>query len=123
MKKSELQVITHSKKLLSYIFEVTEKAPLKYRYTFVSRMQNLIMDTIENLYEANDLDISDNNRIIYMRKAKTKLKLLDYVSESSKDFGCIKMKQYNYITKEIYSILGLLEGWINSDLKRKEELV
>lgn len=123
MKKSELQVITHTKKLLSYIFQVTDKAPIKFRYTFVSRMQNLIIDTIEFLYEANELDIKDDDRLKYMRKAKSKLKLLDYISESAKDYECIKMKQFNYITKEIYSIMSLLEGWINSDLRRKEILV
>lgn len=123
MKKSELQVLTRSKKLLSYIFQVTDKCPVKFRYTFVSKLQNLIMDSIELLYEANDLDLNDVNRLKSQRKAKTKLKLLNYIAESAKDYKCIKMKQYNYISLEIYSILSLIEGWINSDLKRKGDLV
>ena len=123
MKKSELQVLTRSKKLLSYIFQVTDKCPVKFRYTFVSRLQNLIMDSIELLYEANDLDLNDVNRLKSQRKAKTKLKLLNYIAEAAKDYKCIKMKQYNYISLEIYSILSLIEGWINSDLKRKGDLV
>lgn len=123
MKKSELMVITHSKKLLSYIFTITDNAPIKYRYTFITRMQNLIMDAIECLYKANDLDLKDTRRLDNQKACKTKLKMLDYISEASKDYKVINMKQYINISKQIYVILNMVEGWINSDLKRKENLV
>lgn len=49
-----------------------------------------------------------------------KLKLLDYISEASKDAKCITMSQYSNISKEIYSVINLLDGWINSDNEIKK---
>ena len=123
MKKSELAVITHTKNLLEYIFQVTQKSKLIYRYTYVSRMQNLIMEVVELLYLANDTDLYDNLRFDYQKRAKTKLRLLDTISEASTKFNCITFKQFNHISKEIYSVIALLDGWVNSDLKRKGNMV
>ena len=53
-KQSELTVITKAKDLCTYVMTVTQKSPKQYRYTFVSRLQNLSLDIIENLYRAND---------------------------------------------------------------------
>lgn len=121
--KSDLVVITRTKKLVSYIITITEKSPIKFRYSFVNKLHNLGMEIIEALYYANALDLNNPLRSDYQIKAKIKLSLLDYISEASYEAKCITMSQYANIGKEIYSILSLLEGWINSDLKRKEELV
>jgi len=119
IKKSELSVITSSKKLLSYIITITEKSPIKYRYSFVSKMHNIGLEIIEILYYANSEDLYSENRRMFQGKAKVKLKLLDYISEVSKECKCITMSQYSYISKEIYGTLALLDGWINSDNERK----
>lgn len=50
MNKSKLMVITKSKKLLTYIITITEKSPVKFRYSFVTKMHNLGIEVIENLY-------------------------------------------------------------------------
>ena len=38
---SELSMITRAKDLCTYIMTVTQKSPKQFRYTFVSRLQNL----------------------------------------------------------------------------------
>jgi len=53
-KYSELTVITRAKELCEYIMTVTQKSPKQFRFTFVSRLQNLSLDVIEKLYRAND---------------------------------------------------------------------
>ena len=53
-RQSELLVITKAKDLCSYVMTVTQKSPKHFRYTFVSRLQNLTLSVIENLYRAND---------------------------------------------------------------------
>ena len=40
-KQSELTVITKAKDLCSYVMTVTQKSPKHFRYTFVSKLQNL----------------------------------------------------------------------------------
>ena len=52
--RSELTVITRAKELCSCVMTVTQKSPKQFRFTFVSRMQNLALDAIEHLYRAND---------------------------------------------------------------------
>ncbi len=45
---SELIVITKARELCSYVMTVTQKSPKHFRFTFVTRMQNLSLDvTIE----------------------------------------------------------------------------
>lgn len=54
-KQSELTVITKAKDLCSYVMTVTQKSPKQFRFTFVSRLQNLALSAIENLFRANDV--------------------------------------------------------------------
>ncbi len=53
-KQSELTVITKAKDLCTYIMTITEKSPKKYRFTLVSKLQNLALSVIENIYRANE---------------------------------------------------------------------
>ena len=46
-------------------------------------MHNLLLDIIELLYEANNLLITDKNRLSKQETAKVKFKLLDYICDLS----------------------------------------
>ena len=70
-KKSELSVITKAKDLCSYIMTVTQKSPKHFRYSFVSRMQNIALSIIENLYR---------EMIHLFKKATVSLLLRDSIS-------------------------------------------
>lgn len=63
--QSELGVIVKAKDLCSYIMIITQKSPKHFRYTFVSRMQNLSLDIIEKIYKHKLLklkrDYADNS--------------------------------------------------------------
>lgn len=61
-KKSELIVITETKRLIYYVFVVTEKSPKKYRYSVVIRIHNILLDIIELLYVANSITLGDDLR-------------------------------------------------------------
>ena len=83
-KQSELTVITKAKDLCSYVMTVTQKSPKQFRFTFVSRLQNLALSAIENLFRANDVFVSKTDmhsqkeRLSYQRSAMTDLKLLAF---------------------------------------------
>lgn len=53
--KNELTAIKKAKELSVVIFEVTEKSPKRFRFSLVTRMQNLSLDIISDLYNANDV--------------------------------------------------------------------
>ena len=63
-KQSELTVVTRTKDLCSYIMTVTQKCPKNFRYTYVSRLQNLAMNVIENIFRANPTLKSDAETIL-----------------------------------------------------------
>ncbi len=123
-KQSELTVITKAKDLCSYVMTVTQKSPKHFRYTFVSRLQNLSLSIIENLFRANDVfaskqDVtSQKERVQYQRAAMTDLKLLGYMALLSMEQQCILPKQYEQIARQVTDCRNLLGAWMNSDRKR-----
>ena len=123
-RQSELTIITKAKDLCSYVMTVTQKSPKHFRYTFVSKLQNLSLGIIENLFRANDVFVSvsdvasQKERLDYQRTALTDLKLLGYFSLLSREQACILPKQYEIISNYIYDCQNLLGAWINSDRKR-----
>jgi hypothetical protein len=123
-KQSELTVITKAKDLCAYIMTVTQRSPKQFRFTFVSRLQNLALSVIENLFRANDVFVSrqdtiaQKERLGYQRAALTDLKLLGYISLLAAEQGCILLKQYEQISRQITDCQNLLGAWMNSDRKR-----
>lgn len=123
-KQSELTVVTKAKDLSSYIMVVTQKSPKHFRYTFVSRMQNLALSVIENLFRANDVfvtkadTIKKKERLDFQRRAMTDLKILGYIALLSMEQKCILTRQYEQIAKMVTDCQNLLGAWMNSDRKR-----
>lgn len=122
--KSELTVVTRAKDLCSYIMTVTQKCPKNFRYTYVSRLQNLAMDVIENIFRANDTFVSKgdvrtyNIRLEFQHKALTDLKLLAYFSLLAMEQKCILPKQFEQISRMATDCQNLLGAWILSDKRR-----
>lgn len=55
---SELAVIARAKDLADYVFEATHKSPKVFRITFVSRMQDFMLDVVEQLCRANEVFVA-----------------------------------------------------------------
>ena len=123
-KKSDLLVVTKAKDLCSYIVTITQKSPKQFRFTYVSRLQNLALNVIEKIYYANEIFIvkgdkeNINKRLSMQHEALTTLKLIVFVSELSMKENCILFKQYEQICKLTSDCQNLLGAWINSDKKR-----
>ena len=119
-KKSELTVVMKAKELCGYIMTVTQKSPKQFRFTFVTRLQNLALDVIERIYRANEEHLMTGaaRRLELQRNALTDLKLLAYIAELSMTQGCLLPKQFEEIAKLTTDCQHLLGAWINSDKKR-----
>ena len=122
--QSELTVITKAKDLCSYVMTVTQKSPKQYRFTFVSRLQNLTLSIIEKLYRANDVYMQKDDiqakrtRLEYQRGAMTDLRILCYFSMLAYEQKCILFKQYEQISRQAADCQNLLGAWMNSDRRR-----
>ncbi len=123
-KTSELAVITKAKDLCSYIMTVTQKSPKHFRYSFVSRMQNIALSIIENLYRANDIFLKKGDSILIshrrnkQREVMTDLRILGYFSLLAMEQKCILPKQYQIISEMIADCVNLLVAWVASDKRR-----
>lgn len=122
--ENELSVITKAKDLCGYIMTITQRSPKHFRFTFVSRLQNLALDVVERMYRANDCFISASDlkraerRLEFQYQAMTDLKLLAYIALLSLEQKCILPKQYEEIARRCSESRNMLGAWIKSDQKR-----
>ena len=120
---SELIVITKSKDLLKYVMVISENAPKKFRFTLISRMQNISLDILENLIMANEILLGVNEsenqkRKEYQHIVIAKLKVLDALAMAARESQCVLPKQYETLSRHIVDCTRLTGAWINSDKKR-----
>lgn len=103
---------------------VTDKSPKRFRFTLVAKLQSYALNTIENLYRANEVFAKGGDRekaaqrLDFQHQGLTELKLLGYMAQLAMEQGCILPKQYEQITKKIHDCQNMLGAWINSDRKR-----
>ena len=119
-------VITKAKDLISYLFQISENAPKKYRFTLISKMQNSALGTLECLILANEILLGseeDNKaRKDLQHKAIANLKVLDAIAMTARQVGCILPKQYEVLSRHISDCIKLTGAWINSDKKRLDSM-
>ena len=126
--KSELVVVMMAKDLCRYVMTIIRKSPKQYRFTFTTRMQNLAMDIIEDIYLANDTFVGGNNiavkaekRLTLQHDAMSKVRLLCYIAQLALEQKAILPKQYQQIAMQSTEVLHLLGGWVKSDRHRYGE--
>ncbi|MCI6821264.1 MAG: four helix bundle protein [Clostridiales bacterium] len=114
-----------SNELGEYIFQITDNAPKKFRFTFATRMQNIMLDITESLYKANYINLSYQNtdtfrkvRRSYQEKARLSIDMLCYISQIARKQQCILPKHYEQISLRAVELKKMLNGWIRSDMKR-----
>jgi hypothetical protein len=119
---SDLIVITVIKKLGAYIILVTQRSPAKFRGVFVNRMQNFVLEALQDLLRANFLrmDSGENKkeRENLQKEAIIRLKMLGYVAMVAESAGCILPKQYKQISVQTGEAINLIAAWKRSDDQR-----
>lgn len=118
-KDREMAVFTHAKKLSEYIFVITEKSPVKFRWNIVSRLLDASVEIIEDLYRANYE--RGEERITWQKKAMTACSLLDFYAETAKTKQAISFRQMTIIARQLSEVKKLLGGWVRSTKQKKED--
>lgn len=118
--KSELYVITSAKRLAGYCLDLTEKCPKKFRYSYLVRIEDACLSIVSLLYEANDTQLGNPVRKEKQSLVKTKLRILDFLSEEAMKHGCFIFHQYEVISTLLHDCSHSLDAWILSDQKRIE---
>ncbi len=120
--KSDLYVITLAKKLADYVLQATEKAPKRFRYSYLSKIENVSLEIVMLLYEANDTRLGNAMRRKKQDCVVTRLKILDFLSEEAMKNKCFLSHQYEVISKMIYDCNKSLLSWMKSDQERMASL-
>lgn len=124
-KENELGVIMKCRKLIEYIFTVTEKSPKKFRFTIVSRLQNSALLAMEHLIRANEVYIKDKTqtglykkRLGYQEEAMIDMKVLGYMAMIAREQECILPRHQEQIALQLSECRKMLWAWMLSDKKR-----
>lgn len=117
-KQKELAVFTSAKKLAEYIYKVTQNAPVKFRWSLVTRMHDTCADIVENLYLANFE--RGAKRLEYQKLASVKMRLLNHYAEVCYAVKVFPFKRLRLITEYITYARKLLAGWAKNTMKRDE---
>lgn len=112
----EMAIFTHAKKFSEYIFVVTKKSPVSLRWSIVSRLQNISVDIIEDLYRANFADGEEREN--FQKKAMTDINIADHYAVTAKTMQAINFHRLTVIARQIYELKKLLYGWMRSDKRR-----
>ena len=113
---SELFVFAKVKDLVSYILLISGKSPVKYRYSILNPLISTCLSIIELLYEANDMEFG-LDRLSLIRRAKTKLKTVDFLSSIAANADCFTEKQHETILNRIGLASKYLMGFYNHSKK------
>jgi hypothetical protein len=131
--ESEMAVITQAKELSKYIFQVTQNAPKKFRFSLIHKLQTLSTDVISAIYEANECfvpkrDAHEVTPAFYLERftrrldhgfmALTHMKQLDHLVIVAREMQCISAKQHEQLASRIWNVRNLLGAWLKSERRR-----
>lgn len=116
--RGRLYVITCYNRLFEYLLNVLDNAPKKYRYTFVIRIENMLLDVNEELILANLAKIDDRQNDAY-----EKLIVLTNLLRMAMNGRCLSFHQYEISSNYLKETKDYLLRWMKSDVSRVTKMV
>lgn len=110
----EMTVFIKAKDLIDYTFVMTDsikRFPKKMRFTFVNRMQNLVLDIYTKLLKTNEMPIRQRHPI--QVDILSDINVLLFLIELSFNKNCIDEKQCSLWTKKALDVKYLTAAWMN----------
>ncbi len=115
-KQKDFAVFTSAKKLSEYIYRVTQNAPVKFRWSLITRMHDACADIVDCLYLAN-FDKGEQ-RLEYQKLASVKMRLLNHYAEVCYRLKIFNFKRLRIITERIEYARKVLKGWVKMTMKK-----
>lgn len=111
---SETKIYTKTYDFILWLFPQTLKFPKSYRFILAQRIENAILDFLEDIIEAN----AEADKLPFLKKADVKLEKLRTLVRLSKDFKFLSLKAYEHAAGELEEIGRMLGGWIKQNKHR-----
>ena len=122
-KTREFQTIVKIRKLLVHYCTATAKAPREYHRDLCRDVKFHIKDALHLTRQANATGLYDKKRLEAQLKAIENLECANDLLPALEDLGAsvLSINSCSALKLELQSILGHMDGWINSDRARIKE--
>lgn len=107
---------------MDYLFKACESSPKKFRYSFVMKIEQILLEIEESLISANMTRLEDKRRREYQEDVKIKLVTLSAILRIAMNQKCISFSHYENATKLIADTTSYLDKWMISDETRRKSL-
>jgi len=116
----DLSVFVKWLEFLKWLLPATEKFPQRARFTFADRIDNLALDLVEDLIEAQYTSKHQNGaKRAILKRANLRLEKLRVLLRISCEQRHLSHNAYEYAIRAINEVGCMLGGW----LKQQEEEV
>lgn len=99
--------------VILWTFPLVAKFPKDKRHTLGSRMESLLMETLELLLEA----AYGRDKLHLLKKANINLEKFRFLARLAKDLCFIDMRRFGYLAGEVNEVGSMLGGWIKQQTR------
>jgi len=128
-KLPDMKVVMEAWKLEEYSLTVTSNArhfPKKYRFSLCAHIQNVSLEIVSDLIEANEIDLKNplrrQERSLFQERAMRKCKILLHFIELSKRLSLISDDSFEYWARIATNVKNMSAKWHQSDAQRVKQL-
>jgi hypothetical protein len=93
--------------LILWLYPTVNKFPKSQRFVLGQHIENLILELLEGIIEANEA----RDKYFYIKKLSLKLDKLRILLRLSKDLKFINLRQYEFVSEKVNEIGRILGGW------------
>ena len=115
----EISIIHKSYKFYLLLYSYTSLFPKKDRYTIGQKCEQLSLEFLELLFEANST--TGRQRLLLLKKLDNKLKVLKTMIRICFDIKAFDQRKYIHCEESLQEIGKMLGGWIKSTKNPKQE--
>lgn len=112
MNDFDIPILKKSYELYKTFHEYRKIVPKQDRYTVFERSENVILETLEYLLQAGQ--VQGPQKLLALERASLKLNLLRFFVRLLKETRAIDPKKYVVLQQMIDEIGRMLGGWIRS---------
>ncbi|MEK7529095.1 MAG: diversity-generating retroelement protein Avd, partial [Patescibacteria group bacterium] len=117
---SEPSIIHKAYKFYIILYFCTKQFPKKDRFTIGKKCEQILLEILELLFDANAK--YGTQRIFILKKIDIKLKILKIMVRLAFDVKVIDQKKYISLEKELQEIGKMLGGWIKSSSNKVAQI-
>ena len=113
----DLNVITKHYDLMKWYLHHVEKYPRSFKFTIGDEIVRRLWRILELLIEAR----YEKERARTLKKVNIELEKLRYLTRLSHEMRFISFKSYEYGSREINEVGGMVGGWLKSVRKKNDQ--